>query len=316
MCIPWRLIQRLFPFLSRHGKRPVEEDEADQQQNRVPAALDHLQRTMDPLIAAQVYNNHHSPLHWLPDETLLLTFRYLKNDPVTLYCLRRVSRRFRRLINEPSAWTFGERPSTPLDWRIWQVPESDRLMWNETKQLQRYLRTDGMCDECKLSCDVPVQGWARRLKQTLMPPLHYAAYTNWPPSCKFGTFDRGGARLHCSGCNVHHVRGAFSWISGAHWEHGAERRCVAHQGAVKVCDHVGITWRTVDKHIAIWEKYKPGDGRMAGLPRQLQGRVSPSQPRHRLQFLGSTDLASRPLVGSPGLARPCCGDARVGLECP
>jgi len=58
-------------------------------------------RIMDPLIAAQVYNRRHGAIGRLPEEILIQIVKYCQiNDVLSLFCLWRVSRRFRFLINE------------------------------------------------------------------------------------------------------------------------------------------------------------------------------------------------------------------------
>jgi hypothetical protein len=93
----------------------------------------------------------------------------------------------------------------------------------------------------------------------MLNPFPTVDYPNNLPACKFERFPQYGPRFHCHGCNVHHTKGVFPWVSAAGRKQDSEWRCVAHQGRVKLCDHVGISWRMIEKHIAIWEKYKPGE---------------------------------------------------------
>jgi hypothetical protein len=74
----------------------------DQQKFRMLEVLESLQQTMDLLVAAQVYNQRYSALCQLPDELLLHILDHVVHDPVTLYCLRRASRRFLYLIANPA----------------------------------------------------------------------------------------------------------------------------------------------------------------------------------------------------------------------
>lgn len=61
-------------------------------------------RTIDPLIVAQIHNIQQSPIGQLPEELLLIVIRYLGDDRLSLYCLRPVSARFRRIIWEPDVY--------------------------------------------------------------------------------------------------------------------------------------------------------------------------------------------------------------------
>ena len=70
---------------------------AVKRQSQMHRVLWDLERTMNPMIAAQVYNNEHSLLGKLLDEILLQNISHFTDygSLVTLYCLRRVSRKFR-----------------------------------------------------------------------------------------------------------------------------------------------------------------------------------------------------------------------------
>lgn len=80
------------------------QDEREQPYNRQVFTLRNLQRSMDPLLAAQVYNSRQSSLGRLPEKLLLIVLHYLEDDLLALYCLQRVSGTFRLLIYEPSIW--------------------------------------------------------------------------------------------------------------------------------------------------------------------------------------------------------------------
>jgi hypothetical protein len=98
-----RLLCSLFSSLLfwRGEAHNEQADQLDQQKVRMLEVLESLQQTMDPLVAVQVYNRRYSALCQLPDELLLHILDYVVDDPVTLYCLRRVSRRFLYLIANP-----------------------------------------------------------------------------------------------------------------------------------------------------------------------------------------------------------------------
>jgi hypothetical protein len=85
-----------------------QKNEVDQQKVKLEmlSVLEDLEETMDPLVAARVYNTRYSPIYRLPKELLLDILDYIGKDLVTTYCLRRVSRRSFHLIGEPTTWGF------------------------------------------------------------------------------------------------------------------------------------------------------------------------------------------------------------------
>ncbi|KAK4132659.1 hypothetical protein BT67DRAFT_75097 [Trichocladium antarcticum] len=234
----------LFSFANRECL----EDLQNRQREQRFAMLHHLQRTMDPLIAAQVYNNQHSTLYRLPDELLLLVLRSLGRDPVALCCLRRVSRRFRQLVNEPSVRRYI--PMSCFN-RGFESPHT--MACKDKQQLRRHLQTDGMCDKCKLWCNVPVRGWSRKVTQSFN-----SCKQRWIPCrCKFecDLYSRHGPQFHCSACNMHHIDSAFSRASFS-LDRRTERRCLGYEGRIRLCRHVGIGWSAVEDHIAKWRTGK------------------------------------------------------------
>ncbi|KAI0135990.1 hypothetical protein F4776DRAFT_623863 [Hypoxylon sp. NC0597] len=212
-------------------------DEGHQEEkSQMLLTLRDLQRTMDPLIAAQVYNNHHNPLCRLPEELLLHILHCLNGDVVSLHCLRRVSRIFRRLINEPDIW---KHMSLPLSARFtfyseepWHLP-TDAWM-----QLKQYLRQDQTCDRCKLHCTA--ERSASRNYYCDFSPLTGTDYT-----------------LYCHACSSHHDVLAFSLSNQD--QDKRERRCLGRQGAVRLCEHIRIPWATIEAHINRWQQHSPGD---------------------------------------------------------
>ncbi|KAF5011671.1 hypothetical protein FDECE_2246 [Fusarium decemcellulare] len=82
---------------------------------------------MDPLIARQVYNWENSYLYRLPDELIIDILRELRDDETSFFCLRQVSRRWRRLINDaelknPSFSTFNRFNSSEMCYRVVPAP--------------------------------------------------------------------------------------------------------------------------------------------------------------------------------------------------
>ncbi|KAK0703394.1 hypothetical protein B0T26DRAFT_731152 [Lasiosphaeria miniovina] len=117
---------------------------------------------MDPLIAALVYNMKHSPIHRLPDELVLQVLRCIGDDPLTMLCLRRVARRFRRIIDEPEIWKVM-RMGPSWTSRIWISECLCSLPKDVGDELLPRIYMDGMCDECILQPGVPNKGgWLQR----------------------------------------------------------------------------------------------------------------------------------------------------------
>lgn len=143
------------------------------------------------------------------------------------------------MIYEPGIWKYI--PELPR----WTVPIDLRT------PLRQRLQSDGMCDECKLWCDVPVKGWYRCLKQSynlFCVSQHQDLY--------FGKLNMGRCcsyiprpphnHFYCSDCGTYHHMDAY-------------RQCLCRQGSVQLCEHVHISWATVEAHIAGWQERKPGD---------------------------------------------------------
>ncbi|KAI1505486.1 hypothetical protein F5X99DRAFT_245676 [Biscogniauxia marginata] len=120
-----------------------------------------LPRTMDPWIAARVYNNH-SPLDRLPEELLLLIFLLLRqwhcHYLLPLACLKEISAS--RLRNRHLEVHNFKRISFFLSESCIRT-----FLLELESQLRQRLQKDGMCDWCKLWCDFPIERWFRRLNQ-------------------------------------------------------------------------------------------------------------------------------------------------------
>ncbi|KAK3903767.1 hypothetical protein C8A05DRAFT_14273 [Staphylotrichum tortipilum] len=212
--------------------------EAQQQADRRVILRD-LQSTIDPLVAAQVYNARYSPLYRLPDELLLLILRRVGNNLVALYCVGQVSTKLRHMIlrdrSLPEDMTIGNTFMAP---------------WDDS--IRSRLQADGMCDECKLWCRVPIKGWANKLAQVLNridtkeDRLHRF--------CRFGIRHYTLPQLHCGGCGFDHHDGAFSL--GQIRLGGNRRQCLGRRGAVRLCGHVTIAWGAVEAAIVAWKQSK------------------------------------------------------------
>lgn len=242
------LIRKLRPGLYRQGSLSQTDVRYEQEARERLAALRDLEQTMDPLIAARVYNAKNTIVGRLPEELLLRIVDLIGEDAVALYCLRRASRTFRRLVYEPSIWKRTKSgPRVPPDGREW----SFNLSNEEYGMLRQRLQTDGMCSDCKLWCSVPVDGPSRQRAQAAnLSSRRQNGFT-----CKF----RGPwlPLLHCHPCGTHQDPLQFSL---SEQDFGRQdRTCLGRQGAVKLCDHVQLSWAEIEHYFAEWLRHSPGD---------------------------------------------------------
>lgn len=211
-------------------------------QPSMAVTLRNLEQTMDPIVAAQVWNSKYSPLTRLPEEILLEILGHLEvdDDPVSLYCLRRTCRTFRRLTHEPrfrkvmlprSFKKGGHRSENYLE-----------LTTIEANTLKQLLQKDGMCENCAVYCDGPVKGIRRKIS-------HYW-HSEWGPrrvfknNCQF--LKRRGPSGHCPRCRLYHDMTLFSKKQENHVE---TRKCLGREGAVQLCEHMHISWSQIEAHV-------------------------------------------------------------------
>ncbi|KAK0707647.1 hypothetical protein B0H67DRAFT_685919 [Lasiosphaeris hirsuta] len=117
---------------------------------------------MDPLVAAHVHNMNYSPINQLPDELMLQVLRCLGDDLLTMLCLQRVARRFRRIIDDSKICK-----AIRADYILWisgHIFEMvDRFLKDLREELWRRIQRDGMCDKCRVlrpgAPDNPDAGW-------------------------------------------------------------------------------------------------------------------------------------------------------------
>ncbi|KAF2468368.1 uncharacterized protein BDR25DRAFT_265509, partial [Lindgomyces ingoldianus] len=203
---------------------------------------------MDPLIAAQVYNNRFCPLtSRLPEELLLCILDFLRDDVVALQCLRIVSRTFLRLLNRQSVvWRGTWYRDCPIAIRgdAFSLPDAPRL------RFRRLLQRDGRCDNCRrwndayehqLFDDCKFQQNGRELPDSSIEPLHYR-------------------RLYCYACHSLHDVCQFSSTYQQARGNQPERRCLGQQGSVQLCEHVQIAWASIKAHIDNWRQQQRGGG--------------------------------------------------------
>lgn len=239
-------LQLLAKKKAREVARRIQREKHDQQQARALLfTLQELQRTIDPLIAAQVYNQLFCPLTRLPEELLLSILDFLSDDVATLHCLQIVSRTFLRLLYYQSdIWKSA--------WYVnYADPKRDKghslyLHGLLKLQFRRLLQRDGRCKNCKRWND---------------------AY-----SCRYYPFDdckfqqhrghrgrRAHGKLYCNPCGSCHYACQFSSANQyPQCELPQGRRCLGQQGSVQLCQHVHISWASIQAYIDEWRQQRKG----------------------------------------------------------
>lgn len=232
--------QRLQEMKARETERRIQREQRDSQQAQaLSLALSELQRSMDPLIAAQFYNNHFCPLSRLPEELLLHVLDFLTDDPVTLHCLQAVSRVFLRLLyRESDIWRD--------EWYVCPTPRRGArtgcLQSNFKVRFRSLLQRDGRCYDCMRWND--------------------ASVCRPTDDCKFEHSHRRRdyRKLYCGACDTKHDNCQFSKRSQKQWEFPRSRRCLGQEGSVQLCEHVQITWANITAHINEWQRQHRGGG--------------------------------------------------------
>lgn len=174
----------------------------------------------DPLVAATRHNQAR-PFPQLPDGVVLLVASHL--DDTAVECLRRASRRFPPLLAEAvRARDFYEGKKLallrrgPFPWpRLWSI-KSDKP---EGRALLRLLDSDRYCAGCLRAREAP--DWLDRV----------------------GRLRR---YLRCAVCGVEHPACLFS---AEQRRRPLRRRCIAHEGFIRLCAHDGgiVRWSDVVK---------------------------------------------------------------------
>lgn len=243
--------------------------------DHTPAKVTHdLKRSLttvpDPLVAAQEYNKKHSPLYRIPDELLLLILQQLKDHHITLLCVRRVSRKLRQTADEILRLTWRSSQGHPPSPHFrGHVEEYFRVFDSAYKLFRMLLQMDGMCDWCKLSCLVPVDGFWKGVEQAINYRESHVREGEEGfrlPKCRFDTGCYERPLLYCSGCDLWHIEGAFSFF-WSNWRDfwtqprknpQAPRTCFGRQGRVKLCEHVSIPWAGIERHLLAWRPWGAG----------------------------------------------------------
>jgi hypothetical protein len=246
----WREQRQISKEIEAHeAERRIQRKKRDDQQAQALLLAQYeLQRTMDPLVAAQVYNNRFCPLiSQLPEELLLCIIDFLCDDAVALHCLRIVSRTFLRILDCQSVvWRDSWYRTVPLYTR----GHSFYLHNDSRLQFRRLLQRDGRCDDCKR--------WNEAHKHKLFDECQFLQNCDWKPD---GTCNILSYRtLYCFAC--HSLHDAFQFSTAYQWSssYQLERRCLGQQGTVQLCDHIQITWARIKDHIDNWRQQQCGVG--------------------------------------------------------
>lgn len=169
---------------------------------------------------------------------------------VDMYCLRRVSRTFRRFIYEP------ELRSQVLGSLESELQKNTEVSWEISRENQQELRQrlqrDGMCSMCLSRREFPVNGF-RAWSGPGCDPEDALGAAPWY-HCRFTSVERP-ARLHCHGCGTHHDARSFSPSDAIS---KAPRLCLGKQGSVRLWEHVRIRWGEIADHLAGWQKHNTG----------------------------------------------------------
>lgn len=171
---------------------------------------------MDPLIEAIWHNQAISKMPRLPDYVLRAIIESLDNCGVE--CLRRVSRRFIPLCEEEilaRPHTFQPKAKQkdfggPFAWprfKVFSGPWTDNAAGERQRFLQLLAR-DWYCEGCRKAREAP--NWDRRV-------------------------ERLTRYLYCYPCNAEHPACLFS--AQQRQSRTRRRRCIAHEGYIRVCQH-------------------------------------------------------------------------------
>lgn len=174
----------------------------------------------DDFLVADARHNRTRPLCQLSDDILLQILWHLDDDPASVECLRRVSRRFPPLVAasvrlSPS-YLRSPRASPNLDgpfpWpRLWDMGRGGAPLGPSGCELERRLDRDRYCAGCLSARGAP--DWLERVK-------------------------RLRKYYKCDGCNVYHPACLFfpskRQPRGPSFDYG---QCIGIQGWIRICSH-------------------------------------------------------------------------------
>lgn len=230
------------------GKHQQQNKDEAERERQMQLTLQDLERTTDPMVAAQLYNDKHTPLSRIPDEILLQIIGYcIDEDSVAnLYCLRRVSKRLRRVLDEPTLWEGipAVRPTTCA----FNSERNLRLSHDQRQKLRQRLQKDSMCNRCRAWSDLRAEDYPRLFIHGDILQAH-SYWSRAFPSCKFDSGNYPG--IYCDGCGADHDAASFRPPSMCS---GPERVCLGRQGGVQLCEHIHVYWGDIESHITSWRK--------------------------------------------------------------
>lgn len=201
------------------------------------AGLGECENSVDPLLAARAQNKIFSLLLRLPDEILLAIIRFIQSDILSIYCLRRVCRRLRCIIDDKtlksgSLWVpqmsqrcthmlhpdrFTSKENTHTD-MLWLPPQ-----WDAIQKFKAIIRKDTLCVPCQTAH-----------RENMLPNR-----------CAFE--ERPARYIHCGGCGSHHARNAFSYKQRQ--KQPGDRICIGREGELRLCEHMSIKWADIEAHL-------------------------------------------------------------------
>ncbi|KAK3934623.1 hypothetical protein QBC46DRAFT_273420 [Diplogelasinospora grovesii] len=187
-----------------------------------------------PLVAATLHNCQHSPIYRMTEEILMIIMKHLDADILTQHCLRRASRLFRRLILGSHYRPYSPNPGVDDMRYLWDLNDEYWTLRGfepgHMDMLRSRLRNDQLCTACLQSSE---------LNRTSENSLAWIG-------CKFSSWPRSQCRLHCAGCDRFHDGRAFSAAQA-----GKEKRiCIGREGALRLCEHIQISWSDVESGLA------------------------------------------------------------------
>lgn len=141
----WREERRLAEDIKAYelAKRDLVKHRYAKRGQELVLSLGQPQRTMEPLVAVQVYNRHFCPLiSRLPEELLLCTRYFLLNDDPVLLCFRKTSSIFFWLLGSQEFYWWQS--TCLVGNKVFDVLKDGSVLLRFRQLLQR----DGLCNDC------------------------------------------------------------------------------------------------------------------------------------------------------------------------
>ncbi len=191
-----------------------------------------------------------SQLCALPEETLLEILSHL--DPSTLQCLRRTSRLFLRLFSAPR---FSHLHNTDTISRALSNAPLPILPWARPSPVVEFQACRDKSRICTLPSETQHHTSALFKFDRAVHPrcASCRAYGgNSLHSAHQIAVDLVTKRLHCSSCEATHPRAYFSAAARSPETSDKDRKCIGHEGFIRLCEHEIISWEKIDK---AWKKH-------------------------------------------------------------